>query len=215
MKSTLIVLLLVLTVTMAGCVSNQVQTGDQTLEDGTIVKSDGTMVKPDGTMVKPDGTMIKPDGTMIKPDGTMIAPNGTMMDPEEKMMEAGNTSFSGTKLAGDSSPLLDFNKIDYDAALKTDKLIVLYFYAKWCPICIAEVPELYAAFNGLQTDKVIGFRVNFNDGDTDQDEINLARQFGVPYQHTKVFVKNNQSVLKSSESWNKNRYVSEINNAIA
>src|SRR3990167_11024200 len=101
----------------------------------------------------------------------------TMMDKGETMMK-----YSGAVLAGKSAPLLDFTKADYDAALNTDKLIVLYFYANWCPICRAEFPIMQKAFNELNTDKAVGFRVNYNDSETDNDEKNLARQFGVAYQ---------------------------------
>lgn len=58
---------------------------------------------------------------------------------------------------------------------------------------------------------VIGFRVNYNDNQTDNDECNLAREFGVAYQHTKIFVKNGTRILKSPEGWNKDRYLIEIN----
>ena len=120
--------------------------------------------------------------------------------------------YSGQIIAGSTSPLLDFNKTDYDNAIKTDKLVLIYFYANWCPICIGEVNNsLYPAFNELSGDKVIGFRVNYNDDQTDKDEKDLAREFGVAYQHTKVFVKDGERVLKSPESWSKERYFQEIN----
>ena len=214
--------------------TTQTAVGEKKLEDGTIVKADGTMVKPDGTMIKTDGTMIKPDGTMVKPDGTMvkldgtmIKPDGTMVKPDGTMVKptsgatGGKTSgetmmkYSGAVLAGKSAPLLDFNKADYDASLKSDKLVVLYFYANWCPICKNETANaLYPAFNELSSDKVIGFRVNYKDDQTDNDETNLAKEFGVAYQHTKVFVKNGARILKSPEGWDKNRYQSEINKAL-
>lgn len=189
----------------------QPQVSEKTLEDGTVVKADGTVVKPDGTMVKPDGTMVKPDGTMVKPDGTMEKKEGdaTMKKDEGAMMK-----YSGAMLAGKSAPLLDFTKADYDAAVKTDKLLVLYFYANWCPICKAEFPNAQAAFNELTTNKVVGFRVNYKDSDTDNDEIALARQFGVTYQHTKVLLKNGKQILKAPDSWDKKRYLDEINKAI-
>jgi thiol-disulfide isomerase/thioredoxin len=118
--------------------------------------------------------------------------------------------FSGTTLAGNSSKIFDFVKSDYDKATASDKLVVLYFYADWCPLCKAEVPHLYNAFNDIKTDDVIGFRVNYNDSFTDDNERDLAREFGVAYQHTKVFVQNGQRVLKAPDTWQKDRYLSEI-----
>ncbi len=125
-----------------------------------------------------------------------------------------DTEFVGEILAGRSSLLLDFNKKDYDAAIRSSKLVVLYFYANWCPICRLEFPLMKDAFNELSGDSVIGFRVNYNDSGTDEDEIGLAREFGVAYQHTKVFLKDGRRILKSPESWSKARYLEEINKFI-
>ena len=183
-----LVLLLIAVIVIAGCASRQLKTGDKTL--------------PDGTIVKPDGTMILPNDTMIEPQK-----NDTMMSSENQ------SKYSGTVLAGSSAPLIDFNKVDYDTAVKSNKVVVLYFYASWCPICKAEVPQLYSAFNELKTDKVIGFRVHYNDGQDNNDAKALAQQLQVPYQHTKVFLKNGQVTLKSPETWNKDRYLNEINKA--
>lgn len=125
---------------------------------------------------------------------------------------AATPEYSGTIIAGKDSPLIDFDKSDYDTATQTDKLVVLYFYANWCPICRVEVANaLYPAFSEITTGDVIGFRVNYNDNQTDSDEKNLAREFGIAYQHTKVFLKKGQRVLKSPEGWDKNRYLEEIN----
>lgn len=122
--------------------------------------------------------------------------------------------FTGEVLAGTSSPLLAFNQADYEAAINSGKLVVLYYYANWCPICRAEFPKAEAAFDQLQTDQVVGFRVNFNDTQTDDAEKALAREHGVAYQHTKVFVKNGQRILKSPETWETDRYLTEINAAL-
>ena len=82
-------------------------------------------------------------------------------------------------MAGKSALLFDFNKPDYDTAVKTDKLVVLYFYANWCPICKREQVDTFAAFNELNDPDLIGFRVNFRDSDTDSDEEASAKEFGI------------------------------------
>ncbi|HLC99808.1 MAG TPA: thioredoxin family protein, partial [Patescibacteria group bacterium] len=123
--------------------------------------------------------------------------------------------FTGTVLAGNSSPLLEYSKADFDAAVGSGKLVVLYFYANWCPICKAEFPKAEAAFDALTVDQVVGFRVNYNDSDTEDGETALAKEYGVAYQHTKVFLKNGSRILKSPESWETSRYTSEITKALA
>ncbi|MBI3255627.1 MAG: thioredoxin family protein [Candidatus Andersenbacteria bacterium] len=122
-------------------------------------------------------------------------------------------AYTGTVLAGTTSPLLDFTKADYDKALASGSLVVLYFYADWCPICQAEFPVMQAAFNQLSEPDVVGFRVNFNDSQTNNAEKALASEHGVAYQHTKVFVKGGQRILKSPETWERVRYIAEITNA--
>lgn len=132
----------------------------------------------------------------------------------ENSTPSSQVSYRGSILAGTNSKLLEFTKEEYDRALASDKLVVLYFYAGWCPTCRAEFPKMEDAFDELTTDRVIGFRVNYNDGDTEQAEKDLAKEYGVTYQHTKVFVKNNDIILRSLESWSKQRYLDEINKAI-
>lgn len=167
------------------------------------------------------GVFNTKSGNTNTPDSLLTAPIQKAEQAAQQLRQADQQQaslvdeYSGARLAGDLSPLLDFNQADYQAALKTDKLIALYFYADWCPICREEVPKLYEAFNQLNNDHVIGFRVNYNDDQTDEVEKALAREHGVAYQHTKVFVKNNQRVLKSPESWDTARYLAEINQASA
>lgn len=135
---------------------------------------------------------------------------------EEKVSSEGKTipGYSGKIIAGNTSPFLEFNKSDYEKALASDKIILLDFYANWCPICRAEEPEIYAGFDSLITDKLIGFRVNFNDSDTDSDEKQLAKDFNVPYQHTKIFLRNGQEVARSVDQWDRNRFTEEVEKII-
>jgi len=140
--------------------------------------------------------------------------------PDDEVVPSGSAPstplvFTGTRISGTSAPLLEFTRADYDKAVASGKLVVLYFYANWCPICKAEFPTVQSVFAELATDKVVGFRVNFNDNETTDDEEGLAREHGVPYQHTKVFVKDGSRILKAPDTWDKARYLSEINNALA
>lgn len=135
---------------------------------------------------------------------------------EAEAEQTAGVSFSGTRLGGsDASPVIDFNKADYDKALAAKKNIVLYFYAIWCPLCKAEIPQFYEAISTFDKDNhnLIAFRVNFNDSDTDADEKSLAREFGVAYQHTKVFLKDGRRILKSPETWTADRYIEEVEKA--
>ncbi len=132
---------------------------------------------------------------------------GSSQGAAEGKMVAG---YSGKVLAGTSSPYIIFNKADYDKALSLGKIVFLDFYANWCPICRSEAPELKAGFDSLTTDKVVGFRVNFKDSDTDSEEKALAKQFEIPYQHTKVILKDGKVVLKDGDSWDKSRFAQEI-----
>ena len=118
--------------------------------------------------------------------------------------------YTGKVLAGTTTPYLDFNKEDYDKALQEKKKILLNFYASWCPICRAEQPNVFSAFNDLNRKDVVSFRVNFRDSDTDADEEALAKEFGVSYQHIKVILKDGQKVLKAPDSWDKQRYLDEL-----
>lgn len=142
--------------------------------------------------------------------------NKTTIPSEENTTSEGRKieGYSGKVLAGNSSSFLEFNKDDYEKALVSGKIIFLDFYANWCPICRDEAPNLKAGFDSLTTDKIVGFRVNYNDSETDEDEKALASQFKIPYQHTKVIIKNGKEVGKSIESWDEETFLKTIKEAL-
>lgn len=138
-------------------------------------------------------------------------PTTQTQNTDEGKMVSG---YTGKVLAGSSSPYIAFNKPDYDNAISSGKVVFLDFFANWCPVCREEAPNLKAGFDALQTDKVVGFRVNYNDTETDEDEKKLAREFGITYQHTKVILKNGKEITKSLESWDKETFLKEINKSL-
>ena len=146
----------------------------------------------------------KSDDVMEKKDNAIMEKNESTQNPDYFMAK-------GKVLAGTKTPFIDFNKEDYNKALSENKVILLYFYANWCPICKFEEPNTRAAFNELNNENAVGFRVNYKDSDTDKDEEALAEEFQVPYQHTKVIIKDGKQVLKSPDTWGKERYINEIN----
>jgi thiol-disulfide isomerase/thioredoxin len=135
--------------------------------------------------------------------------------PDTNTSSRRDNRYDGDVLAGKDMLLLEFRKSDFDQAMASNTPILLYFYANWCPECKEETMNaLYPVFDRLMTDAgaldIIGFRVNYKDSDTDDDETELARTYGIAYQHTKVMIKNEMEQLKAPDSWNLDRYMREI-----
>lgn len=201
-------------IVLSGC-SLLVPPVEQTNNNSAMMQEDGdTIMKDeDDAMMEDSDAMVDDDSMMQEDDDAMMEDDDdTMMQDEDTMMQDESVSFSGAVLAGNTTPLLDFNRADYEKARAANKKIVLYFYANWCPVCKKEVESaLYPAFNEFDDASIVGFRVNYNDNQTDADEEALAREFGVAYQHTKVILdENGNRVLKSPTSWSKSQYAEEV-----
>jgi len=125
-----------------------------------------------------------------------------------------DSQYSGVVIVDAASPFIEFKKKDYDDALKSNKIIILDFYADWCPICRGEAPLLEKGFRDLNNPDVIGFRVNFKDTQTDEDEEELAKQFAITYQYTKVILKDGKEVLKDGEVWDTETFLSTVRSVI-
>ena len=157
-------------------------------------------------------SQLPPPSQGIMNDGNGVdGSDGSWLPKSEEQQ---SMEYSGKVLAGTKAKLLEFNKADFDKAIDKGGVTVLYFYANWCPICKKEFPEMQAAFNSFNEERVIGFRVNFKDSETSAEEESLAREFGVPYQHTKIFVKGGKQTLKAPDGWTKDRYIAEIHKAL-
>src|SRR3989338_1907559 len=163
------------------------------------------------TGIEKDPAMMEKKDVMVKdnPGDVMIKDDAVAEDTSDSMME--KSGYTGKILAGtEQTPYREFNQADYELALKENKDIMLYFYASWCPLCVSEQQETFAAFNELNEPNLVGFRVNYRDSDTDDNEEALAKEFGIPYQHTKVILKDGKMILKAPDSWNKQRYLDEL-----
>lgn len=66
---------------------------------------------------------------------------------------------------------------------------ILYFYATWCPSCKIANEDFMANPNKIPEDVMV-IRTNYNDPNTDQEEKDLAKKYGITYQHTFVQIDN-------------------------
>ncbi|MBD3251728.1 redoxin family protein [Candidatus Uhrbacteria bacterium] len=130
-----------------------------------------------------DDAMMDKDNRMEKDDAMN---DDSMM--EDKMDNEDQGSAGG-------ATYVEYSKAAYEAAIANDQPTVLFFYANWCPTCLAEEPHVKAVV--AETDKGVNvIRVNTKDRDTDKDEEQLAKDFNVFTQHTFVFLDANGTETK-------------------
>lgn len=143
----------------------------------------------------------------------VIATSTSVKIPPSKTTPSKTTavSFSGTVLAGasEASPLLEFDPLDYHAASRSNKVIVLFFYTSWDQFSQSEFESLERAFDSLPSGAV-GFRVHYNDSVTSADEKLLARDLGVGASRTKILQKNESTLFKSTDPWAESDFTTEI-----
>lgn len=113
-------------------------------------------------------------------------------------------------LAQNNSIYMEFNEKSYDEALADGKIVVLFFYANWCPSCKEENLQAIEAFKEINRSDIVAFRVNYKDFETSEFENGLAKENGVTYQHVKVILQNGERIEKAVDVWNKTRYIDEI-----
>lgn len=123
----------------------------------------------------------------------------------QEKMESKNTGstqseYTGEKLAGTTTPYVRYNEADFNKAKEQGKVVYLYFYANWCPICIVDRPKIVEAFNELEVENTVGFEVHYNDDKTTDADRAIARKLGVSYQHTTIILDSNGEVADRSLS---------------
>jgi len=103
-----------------------------------------------------------------------------------------------------------YDKQRYERAKSEGKGVLLYFYANWCPTCRVQEPIVEEVFSALVADeRVVGFRVNYNDSDTTPDGKELAMQTGVTYQHTFIVLgRDGEEAWRLVGDWGKEEMIS-------
>lgn len=96
----------------------------------------------------------------------------------------------------DSSRYIPYSKSALDKASNSRR--VLFFYASWCPTC-KPADANFTQNAGKIPEDVTLIRVNYNDPETDQEEKDLAKKYGITYQHTYVQI---DSAGKEVTKWN-------------
>jgi len=137
-------------------------------------------------------------------------PSDALEKPADSQSEMSSFTPTGTVLAGSTSPFVEFNTADYEQAIAEGRPILLTFHAEWCPVCQTELVSTKEAFNELENSNLVGFHVDYKDGNTDDSEKDLAKEFNVIFQHTKVIMKDGQVLEKTFEEWQKEDFITSL-----
>lgn len=123
------------------------------------------------SMMKKDSLNV-PEQTEALEQGVMEKKEGAMMEKtDDKMMKSGSARY------------VEYSKAALDGAVNNRR--VLFFYASWCPTCKPTDTDLTTNSSKIPVDVTV-IRVNYNDPETDQEEKDLAKKYGITYQHTFV-----------------------------
>lgn len=114
-----------------------------------------------------------------------------MMKKEDELM---TQKTDGNIIA--NSRYVEYSKVALEKA--TTNRRVLFFYASWCPTC-KPADASFTQNASKIPENVTLLRVNYNDPDTDQEEKELAKKYGITYQHTFVQI---DSTGKEVTKWN-------------
>ncbi len=114
-------------------------------------------------------------------------------------------------VVADNSKYSQVTETALNQAIGEDKIVVLNFFATWCPSCTAEQPAIRQALESFNNDNVKVFQVNYKDSDTDDFETELAKKYGITVQGTKIILKDGEQVSKIPQHWQADKWTEELN----
>ena len=121
-----------------------------------------------------------------------------------------HTGYYGKILAGNKTPYIEFNTKDYEKAASEGKVILLYFHSDYSTLCKTDETKILKAFSDMSNNKMIGFKVHFEDSSTSDAEKQLATTLDVKDTRTKIILKDDKVMLKSSATWDINTYAAQM-----
>ncbi len=134
------------------------------------------MNRTNSAMTKSD-SMEKTE-TMVKEEQAMVAETTPMAKTDETGMEK-----DGAKMMQKEGKYAPFSPELLANSTSTRR--ILFFYANWCPTCKPADKSFSDNVGKIPADVTL-IRVNYNDTEADQAEKDLAKKYGITYQHTFV-----------------------------
>ncbi len=113
-----------------------------------------------------------------------------MMEKTEVMNKTDEASMEDDKMEKTQEEMMEKHGeyVSYGTGVlekSSENRRVLFFYANWCPTC-RPADESFEDNESKIPAGVSLVRVNYNDIETEQAETDLAKKYGVTYQHTFV-----------------------------
>jgi thiol-disulfide isomerase/thioredoxin len=176
------------------------------------------IILPGGTKVLTTGRIIQDDGKDFHlQDGEMINYKGQVVKTTRNLVQITpliEPNYDGTVIAGIVSPYLAFNQTDFEKAKKEGKTILLVFFSSWCESCVTEEKALIDGFNGLRSEKFVGFKVHYKDPQATDVESMLAKQYDVNKEDTKIILQDNKQVFRTESPFDQATFNQEVNKVL-
>jgi len=156
--------------------------------------------------------VVTPPNTAANNPAPVVTPPQETAPPPV-LPPAPSSIFSGVVLAGNKTKYIEYNKQDFDLALKKMKVILLVFYKSTSTTSTTEEVYVFNAINAMNYDDMVGFRVHFQDGMDGADEQALAAKYNIQYWNTKVILTDGKVFETDSGVWNTIAYKSQVGQA--